>query len=543
MDEIGTFRGNNFESVEFGSGLISIGYQAFRDCDRLVGTNGEALKFPASLEVIDTLAFYHCNVLKGIEFVGDSNLEQIGKRAFESCVLLASVTSTSATDTDLLVNDDAFKGCTALTYFELNNAETFGNNVLDGCKGLLTLKLPAATVLPKAAYDECTVLQYVDLSLMTELVDGMFKNLTSLIYIDIASVTSIGASAFYGCNNLVTVDITSAETIGASAFYGCTSLTTVTATSATVVGANAFDGCKLFTGIQSYESLVSIGEYAFNDCISLTVVGGTLELPLAESIGTAAFYNCAITGFVLGPRVNFIGDRALHNNNLLTIAVDEDNPYFKIVDGVLYDEGLTVLMYSPAKNTVASVTIPDSVLSIKPYAFQGATKLKSVVFPTSSLSIGEYAFYASGISGKLTITEYVSSIGAYAFADCTALTELVIETISPDVLGAYAFKGCSSLESLTIPIKVQMVTDGKDPVFDTESNITRYSFVGFGKSDLAANYYSTYATKMPWYYSTPGTANISVSFADGVTDIDAYMFKATAGNSRVLSINMPDTVT
>ncbi|MBR7123899.1 MAG: leucine-rich repeat domain-containing protein [Candidatus Methanomethylophilaceae archaeon] len=546
-DEAGTFRLNNFESIEFGTGLKYIGYQAFRDCDRLLGTRTPEgigpLMMPASLLTIDTLAFYSCNKLAGIKFVGESNLETLGSRAFEASVSLASVECLSVVDHNLTIYADAFKGCTALTYFVMNNAKTLGNNVLDGCKGLLTLGLASATTVPKAAYDECTVLSVVDFGGIATIDANMFKNFTTLTSINVKSATSIGDNAFYGCINLVTADVTNATNIGVSAFEGCTALTTVTATSAKTIGNKAFNGCMLFTGIQSYEKLITIGDYAFNECTSLDVDDGNMELPLVESIGTAAFYNCPITSFVLGPEVIAIGDRALHNSNLTSISVDGDNESFIVMDGVLYDYAKRTLLYSPVNNAATSITIPDSVLLIKPYAFQGATNLKSVVFPTSSLSIGEYAFYASGISGKLTITEYVSSIGAYAFADCTALTELAIETINADVLGAYAFKGCSSLEILTIPIKVQMVTDGKDPVFDAESNITKYNFFGFGKSDLVANYYSTYASKMPWYYTTPGTANISVSFADGVTDIDAYMFKATAGNSRILSITMPDTVT
>jgi hypothetical protein len=141
--------------------------------------------------------------------------------------------------------------------------------------------------------------------------------------------------------------------------------------------------------------------------------------------------------------------------------------------------------------TLAGITIPDSVTSIGYDAFAG-TSLTSVTIPNSVTSIEEDAFsstgltsikvdsgnanYASeggilynkakteivyvprGISGNVIIPNGVTSIEEGAFAG-SGLTSVTIPN-SVTYIDEAAFRGCTSLTSVTIPDSVTIIGGG-----------------------------------------------------------------------------------
>jgi len=98
-----------------------------------------------------------------------------------------------------------------------------------------------------------------------------------------------------------------------------------------------------------------------------------------------------------------------------------------------------------ACETLVSVTIPNSVLSIGENAFLGCG-LVSIIIPNSVSSIGDWAFnYCSELT-SVTIGNNVTSIGIGAFAYCP-LTSI---TIPNGKIGDAVFINCHSLASVTI---------------------------------------------------------------------------------------------
>lgn len=69
-------------------------------------------------------------------------------------------------------------------------------------------------------------------------------------------------------------------------------------------------------------------------------------------------------------------------------------------------------------SSLTSITIPNSVTSIRSSAFEGCSGLTNVTIPNSVISIGGSAFgWCSGLT-SITIPNSVTSIGDYAFYGC-----------------------------------------------------------------------------------------------------------------------------
>jgi hypothetical protein len=107
--------------------------------------------------------------------------------------------------------------------------------------------------------------------------------------------------------------------------------------------------------------------------------------------------------------------------------------------------------HSVTGNTACSgaVTIPNSVTSIGPGAFFGATGLTSITFEPggTSLSIGPSAFFGATGLTSVTIPNSATSIGTGAFFGATGLTSITIPN-SVTSIGPSAFYGATGLTSV-----------------------------------------------------------------------------------------------
>ena len=108
------------------------------------------------------------------------------------------------------------------------------------------------------------------------------------------------------------------------------------------------------------------------------------------------------------------------------------------------------------KSGVKNIVIPEGVISIGNWAFDGCSSLKEIKMPDSLTDIGKRAFGECTSLEKVTIPKGVKSIGQCAFDGCSSLKEIKMPDSLTDI-GENAFNNCTSLEKVTIPKGVKSI--------------------------------------------------------------------------------------
>ena len=212
--------------------------------------------------------------------------------------------------------------------------------------------------------------------------------------------------------------------------------------SVTSIGEFAFEDCVRLTSITIPNSVINICRNAFDGCSSLT----SITLPDSiTSIKYGAFCHCtSLTSINIPSSVNYIEPNVFSGcSSLTTISIPSS-----ITE-------ITEYAFM-ACSSLSSIIIPNSVVSISDNAFAGCTSLTSIVIPDSVTSIGPNVFWGCHSLKNVTLSSNLNLISDYAFYDCPSLKSVVI----PDgvtAIGRYAFYGCSSLKSVVIPGSVTSI--------------------------------------------------------------------------------------
>ena len=335
--------------------VISIGESVFQSCSNLTNITLPntvkdigvyAFKFcegmtsitiPDSVTTIGDYAFQDCSNLTSV--ILSSNLESIGRDTFAFCSSLESVI---IPDSVIGIGRYAFKNCSNLVEITLSkNLLETGGAIFSGC-----------TNLKYNEFNNCKYLGtknnpyfYAD-----GVIDG---NQTS--YILNQNCKILGANTFYQNSKVEEVILPDKMvSISEFSFDQCTSLTTINMPSKLqYIGMAAFQVCTSLTTINMPSKLQYIGAHAFYSCTAIT----NINLPEGlEFIGDCAFEHCSsaqntkitipstikqIGGTSYDPNnpdLNVIGSDVFYNvatNSLQSFEMVE-NDHFKVVDGVLY---------------------------------------------------------------------------------------------------------------------------------------------------------------------------------------------------------------
>ena len=211
--------------------------------------------------------------------------------------------------------------------------------------------------------------------------------------IDGKKVVAIGDLAFLGCYSLTSITIPDSVTsIGDLAFLGCDSLTSITIPdSVTSIGDSAFWWCRSLTSVTIPDSVTSIGRNPFAGCDALQI-DISPDHPTLALIDNALFYkpekrlvtyleSSKAETYTIPQGILSIGDYAFGDCDSLTSVTIPDS-VTSIGDRAFY-----------WCDSLTSITIPDSVTSIGDSAFEDCYSLTSITIPGSVTSIGDDAFF------------------------------------------------------------------------------------------------------------------------------------------------------
>ncbi len=136
---------------------------------------------------------------------------------------------------------------------------------------------------------------------------------------------------------------------------------------------------------------------------------------------------------------------SISKRSITKFSVDSDNPYLCIENGVIYNKNKTELLLYPAGITQETFKLPDSVKTIRPFAFAN-TKVKTVQNFNNLKEIPIGLFIYSDLEVFPNI-EKVSDISQYAFAYCNNIKSIAIP-LRIDYVGSHAFYYCKNLEKV-----------------------------------------------------------------------------------------------
>lgn len=234
--------------------------------------------------------------------------------------------------------------------------------------------------------------------------------------------------------------------IGDYAFQNCMSLSSVDLAKVIHIEEGAFVDCIGLKKVLNGE-LTRIHDYGFDDCVSLT----TIDLSKVTQVDQFGFVDCKSLTNVNLSSLKTIGIHAFERCNELTLQTDTAIPEFE---------------------------------SVADYAFSECWKLGengSHIDLTKATSVGEHAFnecYHIKLARASDDDTYIkmdllTTVGDYAFTDCALIgSEYEVSMAKIESVGISAFGGCTALNIID---GLQNLTTISVSAFQDCSSLTGYS--------------------------------------------------------------------
>ena len=528
--------GYNLKEIEFKGDAVNLGISILSNNPKL-----EKVVFSSGLKTIPNYTFSKCGKLSDVNI--PETVERIGYAAFKDCVNLHKIRFESALPPEMILNNDTFTkawpfaGCKALTLeapkANVNAYKESWKQMLSekdvkvkgdislvgwGEEGSVVVSIPDFKV--PVGEDESKYLEYRVIDFDNDIKTGNIElkyvgyngQGTLTIPEDVThkvegsdwnfKVIGIGEEAINtyrlegGSSNYFFTKITFPNSLTYIRKGGCWSLGEV----------DELDFSKT--------KLNDIGKFAFHNCKSVK----TVKLPATlENMGHEIEEVSPKTGEedANAPKVNYTENVFSCCDKLENIFVDQANPAFKDVDGVLFTKDCKKLIRYPNAKKAAHYDIPAGVEVIASEAFRqshtGSSVLETVSFPASLKEIESIAFrYANLKSLKLPanikfgncafdlcknletveIPEGVAEISDYMFWRCEKFSDVklpaslkkigkcafesnpvkTVDLNNVEEVGDYAFNRCKSLTEVKIPATAKVIGTG---VFADCSNLTK----------------------------------------------------------------------
>ena len=509
-------------NVVIPASVTEIGYNAFSQCKNL-----KTIDIPSSVTIMGDFAFQGCSSLEKINI--PNGVKSIGEDVFYNCTSLKTIDIPLSVT---MIGNEAFRGCSSLENINISSSVTvIGNRALQDCSNLEKINIPKGvkSIGEYAFYNDDKLAEVVIPGSVEKIENYTFENCKNLSKIVIEDgVKKVGEYAFENCPNVTYFSVTnSVEKLSQwsgdtwpycfekleTLITGCENSARFINDHYPVYYNNTKKGYRRYDNLRNVTLLNGVTNFNFSGCgalinvtfaadsaiedIPLYAFGGCyniIDIKLPQSvkkINTGAFAYSRIRKITIPKNVETIEDGAFCGcEYLYEIKVDNDNKYYKDIDGILFDKNVKTLVkfpsYYAAYNKVKSYTIPDTVEKIEYGAFglggdpnnngfehewyntlyEGAydylylgyndAYLTNIKIPKSVKEIGDWAFTdCSGLT-SIDIPNGISKIGIGVFENCRSLENIELPSGVSEI-GERAFRGCEKLKSITIPASVNEI--------------------------------------------------------------------------------------
>lgn len=445
--------------------VTSIGHYAFYGCTAL-----RDIAFPNSLTSIGADAFYGCRSIKKIEI--PNHITTVGYGAFSQCTALESV------NLDCRVIEDWFKDNTTIKEIILgDNVSSISMNAFSGCSSIenITIGNGVASIGNNAFYGCATI----DSIYITDFMawcnidfDGYYANplyyaesiylngeiLTELVIPD--GVTEIKDYTFYNCKSLESVIVPNTiVSIGDNAFSGCKNIDTIINLSNLIFRAYSSDYGYIAYNASSVVNAangVIVGDFIFGKVddtnTMVKYIGNDADVVLPANydggnyaIGAEAFKGDSLVNITIPNSVISIKNNAFTNCYALNGVHIGDLAAWCNID---FDSYYSNPLYY-AKNLylngepVLDLVIPEGVTIIKDYAFNNYDALASVIIPNSVVSVGLNAFVnCNSLETVVNLSNLVFSRYGYEDGSIPCGANTIVNAYNGTIIGDYVF--CTS---------------------------------------------------------------------------------------------------
>ena len=271
-------------------------------------------------------------------------------------------------------------------------------------------------------------------------------------------VKVIGKHAFYCCDRFERITLPkSLEKMENNPFSGCSKLSLVNLSSAYYIHEDViYNGFKTAVvgtlnkikskRLELLEGIKSINRNSFWNCTGIETIVFPASL---EDIGYNPFVDCS------------------------NIRFESKSPYFKVIDGVLFNKDCSKIICYPSWKANGVVNLPDSVMTLERGAFSGCRNMTQINL--HNVNIINKSCFTNCISLKsVYCSDLITYIGEWAFAYCEKLKHISVN--KDTIIDNNAFSNCSP--------KLELRDELSNYLFESDNRFTLQSMLGKFKGKI-----------------------------------------------------------